>query len=181
MLKAIEYIKLLLTLRHKKASLKPEDSSNLRTHKYRNQSFTYEEKARYMASSEWKTMQKVWLHSAGYRCQMFPFIVLGQHAAKKGGWRKYKYYGKYAIHHINKQAYENLGREDLNKDVIVLSKFAHDWVFHFLLSFGKRSVAEQKSFPNILQLAGNAWCLLALPVQLSIYLISLALLIFLIL
>ena len=119
---------------------------------------SFKDKNRYMKSREWKVMQKIWLHKSGYRCQMFPFILLGQHSGR-GGWSN-SYYGKYAIHHMNKSSYENLGLEELNKDVIVLSKFAHSFVYHFLLSFGKRRAGDQKILPfaNPFQKLMNHWC-----------------------
>jgi hypothetical protein len=105
-------------------------------------------------------MQKVWLHEKGYRCQMFPFLVLGSHKPK-GGWWNDAFYGKYAVHHMDRNAYENLGLEKSGDNVLVLSKFAHDWVFHWLLSFGARKAGDQKmlKFANPVQRIANKWCL----------------------
>ena len=38
-------------------------------------SFDFTEKQSYMNSKEWNLMQKIWLHEAGHRCQMFPIVL----------------------------------------------------------------------------------------------------------
>ena len=155
-LKCVFYVK-------KDIHLSTNEKYSLITRKRRLRPIPYSEKSKYMNSSEWQTMGKIWLHEKGYRCQMFPFIILGQHKPK-GKWWNESFHGKYAIHHISKNSYENLGKEELDKDVIVLSKFAHEWVYHYILSFGARKVRDQKllKFPNILQVIANWWCSLSL-------------------
>jgi hypothetical protein len=118
-------------------------------------------------------MQKVWLYDKGYRCQMFPFLVLGQHKLKKSWWND-SFYGKFAVHHVTKKAYENLGNEKLDNDVIVLSKFAHKWIYHYLLSFGKKKAGDQKfiKFANPLQITMNYWCFLNNWLKLLLFLLA---------
>jgi hypothetical protein len=72
---------------------------------------------------------------------MFPWIKCG-----KGK--------RYNCHHMN---YDNLGDEQLWKDVIVLSPFAHTWIIHRILSGFKRP-GKQKSYPNTPQRIAHAWC-----------------------
>ena len=155
-------IKLVFYIPKKVLKLKYDEKIELRKHLSRKQALGYLEKRIYMISSEWKTMQKIWLHEKGYRCQMFPFIFLGQHKPSNS-WYDMAINGRFAIHHMNKNAYKNLGKEVLDRDVLVLSRFAHDFIFHKILSFGARKVADQKSinnFPNPLQIIANKWCLL---------------------
>jgi hypothetical protein len=171
-------IKLIFFIPNRGLKLNNYERINILQRQARRTSFAYHQKGSYMKSQEWKTMQKVWLHEKGYRCQMFPFLVLGQHKPKKGWWNN-AIYGKFAIHHMNRNAYQHLGMEKIDKDIIVLSKFAHEWVYHYLLSFGKRKVGDQKSlkFPNPLQRAMNYWCLLNKWIKL----LSLALLFYIVL
>lgn len=149
------YLKLLLLDRGKELRLSKKEQYLLFKREQRVTPIPFIEKQSYMISDEWKLMQKIWMHEIGYKCQMFPFIILGKH----GAWAN-SYYGKFAIHHTTRKAYKNLGMEVLNKDVIVLSKFAHESVFHFICSFGKKKVRDQKlfRFPNFLQVACNLWC-----------------------
>ena len=132
------YLKLMLLGSKKKLKLNDNEKYILYKRERRIQSFEFTEKQAYMNSKEWNLMKKIWLHESGYRCQMFPFIVLGQH----GSWNK-SYYGNFAVHHTTLNSYKNLGKEVLNKDVVVLSKFAHDIIFHYLCSFGSRKVRDQ--------------------------------------
>lgn len=166
-LKNINYNKLWLTIKLicyiPKSALKlnADEQYEVRKHRQRRKPFSFEEKSGYMISKEWQTMQKVWLHKKGHRCQMLPFLYLGQHKPK-GGWYNNAVNGKYAVHHVSSNAYRNLGMEVLDKDVIVLSKFAHKWIYHYLLSFGKKRVRDQFffKFANPLQLGMNYWCFL---------------------
>jgi hypothetical protein len=159
--KHIYRVKLFFYIPKQDFKLNNTDQWNIIKRKERRSPLPFNQKALYMKSQEWQTMQKIWLYKKKYRCQMFPFLVLGQHKPKKGWWND-AYYGKYAIHHINTKAYKNLGLEELDRDVIVLSKFAHKWVYHYLLSFGKRKVSDQKlvKFANPLQKIMNYWCFL---------------------
>jgi len=157
------YLKLFFSKRKKVLNLNQKEQYLLYKRAQRVNPIPFIEKQTYMISDEWKLMQKIWLHEIGYRCQMFPFIILGKH----GAWGK-SYYGNYAIHHTTRKSYENLGKEVLNIDVIVLSKFAHESIFHYIYSFGKKKVRDQKvlRFANPLQIAGNYWCKLNLKFKL---------------
>ena len=176
--KSINYTKLWLSIKLTfyipkcELKLNCEEEFEIKKHKQRQKPFSFEEKSSYMISKEWQTMHKVWLHDKSYRCQMFPFLFLGQHKPK-GGWYNNAINGKYAVHHVNNKAYRNLGMEVLDKDVIVLSKFAHKWIYHYLLSFGKKRAGEQKivKFANPLQLAMNYWCFLNKWIKLIIIVI----------
>ena len=163
-------IKLTFNIPKKELKLSADDKYEIRKHNARTTPFSYTEKSAYMRSKEWQTMHKIWLHEKGYRCQMFPFLFLGQHKPK-GGWYNNAVNGKYAIHHVDKNAYKNLGKERLDKEVIVLSKFAHDFVYHYLLSLGARKVRDQKSinsFANPLQVLMNYWCFLNKWVKITV-------------
>lgn len=137
--------------------LSKEDKIILQQRKLRKKPFTRAEKDMYMNSEEWRLMQRIWLARAGYRCQMFPWKKIGKTVRGK--------YKGYEIHHLHKKAYRRLGKERYKRDVVVLSKFAHQWVYHRILSFGKTTVAKQKKFPNILQRICNFWCILPYPVK----------------
>jgi hypothetical protein len=165
-------LKLIFFIRNKELKLNNSERMNILQRQARRTSFAYHQKGSYMKSQEWKTMQKVWLHEKGYRCQMFPFLVLGNHKPKKGWWNN-SFYGKYAIHHTTKKAYKNLGLEILDRDVIVLSKFAHKWIYHYLLSFGKKKAGDQKiiKFANPLQVIMNYWCFLNKWLKLLLFLL----------
>jgi len=154
-------IKLIFYVPKKTLIIKDTEKSDLYSREKRIMPISYIHKGNYMRSKEWHTMQKIWLNEKGYRCQMFPFLVLGQHKPK-GTWWNNSFYGKYAIHHTSRKAYENLGMEKLNTDVIVLSNFAHKWIYHYLLSFGNKKAGNQKllKFPNPLQVLMNYWCFL---------------------
>jgi hypothetical protein len=101
-------------------------------------------------------------------------LFLGQHKPK-GGWYDNAVNGRYAVHHISTNAYRNLGMEAIDRDVIVLSKFAHKWVYHYLLSFGQIRVRDQKliKFPNPLQMAMNLWCKLNKWVKAIVFIVLL--------
>jgi hypothetical protein len=103
----------------------------------------------YINSPEWKEKHSDWLKQANHRCMLFPWLRVGYVDGK---------YYPYAIHHKDKEAYQNIGSEQLAKHVLVLSRFAHKWVFHWLLSGGKRRVREQKVFPNFWQSVANEIC-----------------------
>lgn len=165
-------IKLIFFIKKRNLSFSDTERYSLLERKNRIQPISFRKKNLYMKSAEWQTMQKLWLHNKGYRCQMFPFLVLGQHKPKRGWWND-SLYGKFAVHHIDKNAYEQLGMEQLDKNVIVLSKFAHNWVYHYLLSFGKRKVSDQKlvKFANPLQKIMNYWCFLNKWIKLILALI----------
>ncbi len=90
------------------------------------------------------------LKEAGNKCQMF-----GVPVGRVGG----KYY-PYQIHHLSRAAYKRGTNVRLNKDVIVLCPFAHQFMFHCLLSGGKRTVGEQKVFPNFAQAFAMEWCIM---------------------
>jgi hypothetical protein len=80
---------------------------------------------------------------------LFPWLRVGKVGGK---------HHTYSIHHRHRSAYERLGYEAWHRDVLVLSRFAHECIFHWLLSGGKRRVHHQKSFPNALQRLVNWWC-----------------------
>ena len=116
----------------------------------------------YIWSDEWKVMGKYWLDVNNYRCQFFPFLKIGKRV--KGRYRGY------AIHHPDLKAYSKLGMEG-KEDVLVLSKFAHECIFHGILAGGhwkgifwkwNSSVTLQNKygskFPNCWQRAANTWC-----------------------
>ncbi len=103
----------------------------------------------YLKSSLWRSRHKDWLQRTHNRCQLFPWVRVGSIRGK---------YHPYAIHHMHINAYRRQGREFWNRDVIVLSPFAHDFIFHWLVSGGKRKVRYQKDFPNIAQRSLNWWC-----------------------
>lgn len=119
---------------------------------------TYQE---YIKSPSWQDRHKYWLRRTGHRCQLFPWV--------KVGWVDGKYY-PYAIHHLHMNAYKRRRKEVWNRDVIVVSKFAHNRIFHWLLSAGKTRVGDgrktnhnpkskyQKAFPNIFQRLANWYC-----------------------
>ena len=116
----------------------------------------------YIFSEEWKVMGKYWLDLNNYRCQLFPFLTIGKRV--KGRYRGY------AIHHPDSESYQKLGLET-KKNVLVLSKFAHQWIFHGILAGGhwegifwrwNSTVTLQNrygsKFPNHWQRAANGWC-----------------------
>jgi hypothetical protein len=113
----------------------------------------------YLKSNMWRSRHAIWLRRTNYRCQLFPWLRVG----KKIRGRYYPY----AMHHMHINAYRRQGGESWNRDVIVLSPYAHDFVFHWLLSGGKRKIRHQKDFPNLAQrsavggsasLSLNWWC-----------------------
>lgn len=95
----------------------------------------------YITSDEWRSLHPVFLEKSRYRCSMFPWVRCG---------KKYRY----NVHHMN---YDNLGDEQLWRDVIVLCPFAHTWIIHGILSGFKRP-SKQKSYPNKYQRAVHLWC-----------------------
>jgi len=107
-------------------------------------------------SLEWKAKHPTWLKQANNRCMLFPWIRVGYVDGR---------YYPYAIHHKDKKAYQNIGSEELGRHVLVLSRFAHKWVFHWLLSGGKRRVREQKVFPNFWQSMANEVCAVNFKLQ----------------
>lgn len=155
-------------------TLTTTDKILLEKRKRRTSAIPYIQKKMYLKSEEWHVMQRLWLDDSGYRCQMFPFIILGKHSIRNP-WNKKKirYYGRYAVHHINQKSYKRIGQENLNEDVIVLSKFAHNYIYHYLLSFGKQKVGEQKvlRFPNFLQRLLNLWCVLNHKIKFILFII----------
>ncbi|MCS7076725.1 MAG: hypothetical protein NZ455_08455 [Bacteroidia bacterium] len=132
--------------------LSTEDKKLLEQRKLRKRPLTRAEKDAYMNSAEWRLMQRIWLARAGYRCQMFPWKKIGKTVNGK--------YRGYEIHHLHKKAYRRLGKERYKRDVVVLSTFAHQWVYHRILSLGKTTVQKQKKFPNLAQQIMNIWCIL---------------------
>ena len=99
----------------------------------------------YIKSAEWRSQHPRWLKSVRYRCTLFPWLKLGD--------------GKpYAIHHLH---YRNLGNERLRRDVLPVSKFAHEWIIHGLLSGGK-SAGQQRRYPNMAQKLVHEWMRLGL-------------------
>lgn len=76
---------------------------------------------------------------------MLPWLHIGK---VKG-----KHY-PYNMHHVD---YRNLGHEQLWRDVVPLSKFAHEWIIHGILSGFKRP-SQQKHYPNAAQRIAHAWC-----------------------
>ncbi|MDW8302292.1 MAG: hypothetical protein RML38_07480, partial [Bacteroidia bacterium] len=137
--------------------LTKEEIKLLEQRKLRKKPLSRAEKDAYMNSPEWRLMQKIWLARAGYRCQMFPWKKIGKTVNGK--------YKGYEIHHLHKKAYKRLGKERYKRDVVVLSTFAHQWVYHRILSFGKTTVQKQKNFPNLLQRIMNMWCILPYPIK----------------
>jgi hypothetical protein len=103
----------------------------------------------YISSTLWRNRHPQWLKRTNNRCQLIPFVRVG---TVRG-----KYHG-YAIHHLHKEAYKRQGQELWNRDVVVLCPFAHEFIFHWLLSAGKRRVRYQKNFPNTAQRVMNWWC-----------------------
>lgn len=93
----------------------------------------------YIVSKEWRGKHREWLLRSRYRCSMFPWVST----------KKY-----YNIHHMN---YSNLGREKIYRDVIPLSRFAHSFVIHGILSGFKRP-SQQKKYPNFPQQIAHYWC-----------------------
>jgi hypothetical protein len=94
----------------------------------------------YLKSSAWKAKHPIWLNAVGNRCTMFPWITIGK--------------GKpYIIHHLH---YRNLGYEELGRDILPVSQFAHRQILHGLLS-GWRLVPQQKQYPNLAQRAAHFW------------------------
>jgi hypothetical protein len=93
----------------------------------------------YITSPEWRSKHKDFLKRSRYRCSFLPLL-----SVKK----------RYNCHHMN---YENLGDEELWRDVIVLHPFIHKWIIHGILSGFKRP-SQQKSYPNLAQQAAHAWC-----------------------
>lgn len=103
----------------------------------------------YITSDTWRDRHPAWLKRTNNRCQLFPWVRVGRVKGK---------YFPYAIHHMHTKAYRRQGRERWNRDVIVLCPSAHNLVFHYLLSGGKKRVSHQKAFPNIFQRAVNWHC-----------------------
>jgi hypothetical protein len=94
----------------------------------------------YFTSSAWRARHPDWLNAVGNRCTLFPWLKIG--------------HGRlYAIHHLH---YRNLGNERLGRDVLPLSKFAHQRIIHGLLS-GDKSAAEQRRYPNLAQQLVHEW------------------------
>jgi hypothetical protein len=140
-----------------KVKLSKEDKKILEQRKLRKKPLTRADKDAYMNSEEWRLMQRIWLARTRYRCQMFPWKKIGKSVRGR--------YKGYEIHHLNRKAYRRLGKERYKRDVVVLSTFAHQWIYHRILSFGKTTVAKQKSFPNVFQRITNFWCILPYPVK----------------
>ena len=111
-------------------------------------------------SEEWQACGKIWVEQVGHRCQMFPWVPIGKVAAGR--------YQGYHIHHINSEAYQRIGMERLNEDVLALSPMAHLLVFHYLLTGGKTRVRYQQIFPNRAQAIANGWCRLPQQWKLNI-------------
>ncbi len=97
----------------------------------------------YIVSRQWYSKHPSWLKSVGHRCTMFPWVRIGY---GKGG---------YAIHHLH---YSNLGQEKLGRDVVPLSRFAHDYIIHGILS-GFKSAGKQRNYPNLAQRLAHIWCI----------------------
>lgn len=95
----------------------------------------------YITSQEWRSLHPIFLEKSHYRCSMFPWVKCGRKA-------------RYNIHHMN---YDNLGCEELWKDVIVLCPFAHKWIIHGILSGFKRP-KHQAHYPNKWQQVAHFWC-----------------------
>ncbi|NJM76362.1 MAG: general secretion pathway protein GspF [Acaryochloridaceae cyanobacterium RU_4_10] len=94
----------------------------------------------YIISQEWRSQHPNWLKAVGCRCTLFPWIEIGK--------------GKpYSIHHLH---YRNLGNERLGRDVLPVSKFAHEKILHGLLSGGK-SAGKQRNYPNLAQCLVHEW------------------------
>ncbi len=94
----------------------------------------------YIVSKEWRSQHPQWLKAVGYRCTLLPWISIGK--------------GKpYAIHHLH---YRNLGHERLGRDVLPLSKFAHENILHGILS-GWKSAGKQRHYPNLPQQIIHEW------------------------
>lgn len=97
----------------------------------------------YIVSRQWYNKHSSWLESVGYRCTMLPWVRIGRGR------------GKYAIHHLH---YSNLGQEKLGRDVVPLSRFAHDYIIHGILSSFK-SAGKQRGYPNLAQRLAHWWCI----------------------
>ena len=120
----------------------------------------------YRNSDAWFGQHEKWLKASKNRCQLFPWVRVGKINRK---------YHKYNIHHLHRNAYRRQNKEKWNRDVIVLCPFAHKLVFHWLLSGGKKTVSEQKDFPNTQQRVFNWYCRfvgIAVNVPASIWLTS---------
>lgn len=111
----------------------------------------------YITSQEWRSLHPIFLEKSKYRCSMFPWIKCGK--------------GKpYNCHHMN---YDNLGCEELWKDVVVLSPFAHQWIIHGILSGVKRP-RQQACYPNKWQKAAHLWCCTPVALRKSALLVMIA-------
>jgi hypothetical protein len=107
----------------------------------------------YIRSPEWRKKHSKWLKASDYRCAFFPWVRVGK--PFKGRFSKRKYRG-YNCHHMH---YRNLGREKLNRDVVVLSPFVHQFIIHGILS-GWRKPSQQQHYPNAFQRIAHGWCVL---------------------
>lgn len=102
----------------------------------------------YIISDSWRSLHPIFLEKSKHRCSMFPWVKCGKRR-------------RYNIHHMN---YNNLGDEQLWKDVVVVSPFAHKWIIHGILSGFKRP-RHQKVYPNKYQQAAHFWCCLPLIIK----------------
>lgn len=103
----------------------------------------------YINSQEWRSKHPLWLKQAHHTCSLLPWLYIGKVKGK---------HHAYNMHHMH---YRNLGREQIWIDVVPLSKFAHDWIIHGILSGFKRP-SQQRHYPNTAQRVAHAWCRLPL-------------------
>ncbi len=94
----------------------------------------------YIQTDQWRSRHSEWLRAVGYRCTLLPWIRIGRGRP-------------YAVHHLH---YANLGNERLGRDVLPVSKFAHQVIIHGLLSWGKPA-GQQRRYPNLGQQIAHTW------------------------
>lgn len=126
----------------------------------------------YILSDTWRNRHKGWLKRTDHRCQLFPWLRVGRRVKGK--------YHPYAVHHMHRNAYKRQGCEAWNRDVLVLSPLAHDFIFHGVASGFKRRTRQQKDFPNPVQRTLNWYCrfigvLLWLPPVCTLIIVAIAL------
>lgn len=95
----------------------------------------------YIISDEWRDKHAKWLKQAGHRCMMLG-VKIGNIDGK---------YHPYNFHHTL-EGYHHLGQEELGRDVLALSPFAHIWIIHG----GRKAGHDWK--PNALQVTLHCWC-----------------------
>jgi hypothetical protein len=103
----------------------------------------------YLQSNEWRNRHATWLNKCDNRDLLLPWKRIGY----VGG----RYY-PYSMHHMNREAYESRGHEEIFWHIAPVSRDTHAYWFHNVLSHGKGRVSEQEVFPTILQSCANQIC-----------------------